>query len=132
MSITQTTNDSYQLEPSLRLKELFCNYTELTKQLKKCASGYTCEGSDERADNLLAEQTGIIRKAVSTPATNIQEIMLKMAIWRRDAPDLETPSRMYRHDALAYSVFRDLVVLTGAFRFLTEIDRRAGLLREVN
>lgn len=132
MPITLTAINNNQLDPTPEIEQLFYTYSGLTKKLEECASCCSCEGSDERADELLAEQSEVIRQAVSAPTNIIREILFKITLWRWDAPDLEALNNLDRHNALAYSVFRDLVNLTGASNALTEDDERTSPLLEVN
>lgn len=70
--------------------------------------------------------------AARRPAENDRDLLFKLAFWRWANPTLG-PSfdKLSSHDAVLYSLFRDLVDRTGEDGVLTEFDKKTDLMRNV-
>lgn len=74
-------------------------------------------------DRVIDTQSAIMRRAVAVKASSIKGVLYKLAMWRRDAPDLNVPlDELMRYDAIAVSAFRDLASLLGEEDILIQDD----------
>lgn len=89
------------------------------------------EGEDADTDATYDMQTVLLQTATQHPARNQRELLFKLALWRWDAPEMDQPlGAMSRYDAVAFSVFLDLVKLTGEDSVLKQVDRTGRPHRE--
>lgn len=84
--------------------------------------------SENELEETLQDLLATIASAVArTPASTIELLALKMALWRMADPELVLDTiTIDRAQLLAYSVFRDLVALSGEDRLLTTEDLTFG------
>lgn len=116
-------------DKSNQLEILFKQWQRMQDKLSENAA--SSEPDAQACDHALAAQTVLMRTAAVIPGANYRELLFKLALWRWDAPELATSvDQMERHEALVYSVFRDLVELTGETMVMTELDRKTKLLRD--
>lgn len=85
-------------------------------------------GADESTGalevSLLAMQSEIMEVVSSVTAKSAADAALKVALWRRDAPEFQLGSpETARSDRVLYSAYRDLIALTGLEKLLTEADK---------
>ncbi len=86
-------------------------------------AGHINDDANSVSDNLLDAQTVIMDLVALTPARSKTDLLYKMALWRRDTPDISPgDDHIARNDKIAYSVFRDLVAMTGETSVLQPED----------
>src|SRR3990167_3046694 len=94
-----------------RLEELFNTFRACERNLDEYNRSSGGAEDDVRADWVIEMQTIIMAKAAATPAATLNDVLLKLAMWRWDAPDLDEEMDAQRYDAMALSAFRDLARL---------------------
>lgn len=80
--------------------------------------------NDDQVSGLKKARNLIVRIITLLQARTKRDLLYKLALWRRTAPNLDKPfGELSDLDAIAYSAYRDLVDLTGEHGVLTEFDR---------
>ncbi len=88
-----------------RLEALFREYATLEERIV---------ADPAIADGLVSAQSLVMRTAAGAPARTPRDLLFKLALWRWDAPDLQTPiETLPRYNAVAVSAFRDLTAMVG-------------------
>ena len=85
--------------------------------------------NDSKLDAIIDAQDEIANAACHSRAETFEGLLYKLAMWRSDTPDFETiPINADRKDRIVYSVFRDLIKITGIDSVKTKIDDRTNFL----
>lgn len=124
--------DQLGITPSLQgglhnntLETLYDLFIRSNAALGASATNVDNEELTIQTEDLMVAQATIIDLAAETKANTNDELLCKMALWRREAPELDLAAEeMTGADALAYSVFQDLIKLTGRLDMLTDYDIR--------
>lgn len=117
-------------EKSHHLENLFRKWREIELALDAHAAEDTGSIHNQAECNRLIEaQSMLMNSAALTSSSTFRDLLFKLSLWRWDAPELDDQPQ--RSDAIALSVFRDLVDLTGETGVLTEIDKRTQILQDV-
>ena len=112
------------------LGNIFSQWRQLDERLGSIQDNGQLEGSDEERAQLLYAQTVLMNTAAALPGKSYQDLLYKLSLWRRDAPELPSSvHEMERHESLVYSAYRDLVELTGNYFVATELDRKTNMQR---
>lgn len=78
---------------------------------------------ERNLDEITDAQNSVAKASCQSRATSFEDLLYKLAIWRGDTPDFETmPLYSDRKDQLVYSVFRDLIKITGLDHVKTDAD----------
>ena len=102
--IPKTKREDKYLE---RLFDLFVKSEELMAEL---ADSRVNPDAELELDKLLAYQIKLLKDAANAPSFSISDILIKLSLWRRFAPDLECDTQeMQLSDAVAYSAYIDLI-----------------------
>ncbi len=97
-------------------ESLFAIYRDIESRLT---------ADDDDADNLIATQSVVVRSAAMLPARTVRDVLFKLALWRWDAPNIDTPiDEMMPYEAAAFSALNDLVDLTAEAGVLKSGDTR--------
>ncbi len=84
---------------------------------------------EDKLDKIIDAQDQVADAACQSRAKTFEDLLYKLAIWRADTPDFETlPAYGDRKDRIIYSVFRDLVTITGIEHVKTEVDKSTNFL----
>ncbi|MBI1391680.1 MAG: hypothetical protein GC152_02955 [Alphaproteobacteria bacterium] len=84
-------------------EQLFAVYRDIDALLRD---------GEQSTQTLVQAMNETMRAAAEIPATTPREVLFKMALWRWDAPGIDYRlADLSRHDAVAYSAFRDLAGL---------------------
>ena len=120
-------------DPSFH-KALFSLWMDLENNLQTIAetqSELTDSGCDidSKLDEIIDAEDQIANAACQSRAETYEALLYKLALWRSDIPDLETmPINADRKDRIVYSVFRDLIKITGLDHVKTETDDKTNFL----
>lgn len=124
---TETTDFSFH-------KSLFTLWMDLENSLEIATTGqstsasYTAE-TDRNLDEIIDAQDHVAIAACQSQANSFEGLLYKLAMWRSDTPDFETmPINADRKDRIVYSVFRDLIKLTGIDEVKTNADNKTQFL----
>ena len=118
----------YMENETNHLERLFLNWRML--EYAREGNGGENEEYHEADGHRTAAQQVLMNTAACLPAKTYLDLVYKLAIWRWHRRDLEnTLDEMSASDAIIYSLFRDLVEMTGNDAVLTEIDVKTNLLR---
>ena len=115
-------------------KALFSLWMDLENNLQTIAesqskSGESTPDIDIRLDEIIDAEDQIANAACQSRAETYEGLLYKLALWRSDTPDFETaPINADRKDLIVYSVFRDLVKITGIDHVKTETDEKTNFL----
>jgi hypothetical protein len=77
----------------------------------------------EREGDCYREETELIQRASRTPAVSIDEIVLKLILWR--LTDAEANCFANSCDMLSFAAYRDLLTLTGRSSLTQKADDKA-------
>lgn len=117
-------------EKSHHLENLFRKWREIEIALDAHAVEETDSiHSQAECNRLIEAPSTLMNSAAMTTSTTFRDLLFKPALWRWDAPELDDQPQ--RSDAIALSVFRGLVYLTGETGALTEIDKRTHIPQDV-
>ena len=114
---------------------LFALWMNLEKNLQTItdndpASLIDTSDNDSKLDAIIDAQDEIANAACQSYAKTFEGLLYKLAMWRSDTPDFETlPINADRKDRIIYSVFRDLIKITGIDSVKTDVDERTNFLR---
>lgn len=85
--------------------------------------------TDKELDEIIDAQDQIANAVCHSRAETFEDLLYKVAMWRSDTPDFETmPINADRKDRIIYSVFRDLIEITGITNVTTNVDDRTNFL----
>ena len=107
---------------------------DLEKSLKTISEGQTASSdltsdTERNLDEIIDAQDQVAKTACQSRATTYEELLYKLAMWRLDTPDFEsTPIQADRKDLIVYSVFRDLIKITGLDHVQTNTDSETNFL----
>ena len=109
----------------MNLEELFHLFIQVENQLGEFKFNKETAHADEiETDRLCDVQSGLMESASRIRAINFRELLLKVAFWRWDSADINVePENMSQADAIIYSVFRDLVLITKEYDTLKDVDQ---------
>ena len=115
-------------------KALYALWIDLEDNLKTVTGGESVSSIqtpeiDHKLDEIIDAQDHIAMTACQSRAKTFEDLLYKLAIWRSDTPDFETiPIYADRKDQIVYSVFRDLIKITGIDHVKTKTDKRTNFL----
>ena len=100
-------------------RQLFGVWRRLQDRMGEAARA----GDAPAADAILSAQTDLMSLAAHLPAKSPEDAVYKLALWRWDSNEIGGDfAALQRGDQILYSVFRDLVAMTGVRDVLTEDD----------
>lgn len=109
-------------QEDIRLDALFRLFLESEVALGEITPNET--GAESDAEKLLDAQADIMAAAAKIPASDLRDVMFKLAIWRWDSSDLDQQMEaMHRGDAVVFSAFCDLAAMSGEVSVMKPIDR---------
>ena len=80
-------------------------------------------------DDIINAQDKIAAVACQSQASSFEGLLYKLALWRLDTPDFESlPNDADRKDCIVYSVFMDLINITGLENVKTKTDKTVNFL----
>ena len=124
MNIRLKSNiNSILAKTQLGLGDLFELYEDANTALGQFTNEIESVFGDAIIDALFSAQARLIKEAISTPSESYSDLAHKMAMWRREAPEIDGVDKLQRHDALAYSVFQDLIRLAELPVLMPKPDR---------
>ena len=84
---------------------------------------------ESKLDEFIDAEDQIANAACQSRAETYEGLLYKLALWRSDTPDFETmPINADRKDRIVYSVFRDLIKITGIDHVKSETDSKTNFL----
>lgn len=136
----QYTRDTLSAAPSTGIEEdsyqktLFALWMNLEKNLQTVTESDTASlidtsDNDSELDAIIDAQDEIANAVCQSRAETFEGLLYKLAMWRSDTPDFETmPINADRKDRIIYSVFRDLIKITGIDGVKTNVDDKTDFL----
>jgi len=115
-------------------RALFTLWMDLENSLETVTQGLPAppihtSDSERDLDEIIDAQDQVAKTACQSRATTYEELLYKLAMWRLDTPDFEsTPIQADRKDRIVYSVFRDLIKITGLDHVQTNTDSETNFL----
>ena len=115
-------------------KTLYSLWRDLEDNLKTVSESGSISSNhtfdiDQNLDEIIEAQDHIAATACQSRATTFEGLLYKLAMWRSDTPDFETtPIYADRKDQIVYSVFRDLIKITGIDHVKTKADKETDFL----
>ena len=115
-------------------KLLFLLWVDLENNLKTISDSQSEFGNfssdvDNKLDEIIDAEDQIANAACQSRAETYEGLLYKLALWRSDTPDFETmPTYADRKDRIVYSVFRDLIKITGIDHVKSETDSKTNFL----
>ena len=104
------------------------NSLETVEEGPRASSGSTFD-IERKLDEIIDAQDHVAKTACQSRAKTYEELLYKLAMWRLDTPDFEsTPIQADRKDLIVYSVFRDLIKITGLDHVKTKTDSETNFL----
>ncbi len=102
---------------------LFSLFTEAENMLAEMAESEPESADQQRIEDVLRLQADILRMATKVRSRLISDVLLKLALWRWHAAELDPPiDELPLTDAVAYSAFLDLANILGDQTVLKDID----------
>lgn len=132
--VTQNTKQTLRsirtsLEGPAFQKSLFTLWANLEEDMEthaKFEPTSPIDGAEDLAviDDIIDAQDRIADVAFQSQASTYEGLLYKLGMWRLDCPDFNNiPDDADRKDRIVYSVFRDLVNITGVETVKTKIDK---------
>lgn len=110
---------------SKRLERLYKHWRKLVQLQNKTPEQESLAPSSANGSALI-DPWVLVDSAKCTPATNLRELLFKLAFWRWKNPSIGTDlNAMQDTDALVYSVYLDLLRLTNEKSVMSAIDHCA-------
>ena len=131
---TISTIEATRVEDPSFHKALFTLWVDLENSLEtvnasQTASDIQTADIEQNLDEIIDAQDHVAKTAYQSRAKTYEELLYKLAMWRSDTPDFETtPIHADRKDLIIYSVFRDLIKITGIEHVKTKVDAETNFL----
>ena len=131
---TPNTSPSPGIKENSYQETFFTLWINLEKSLQTITENDTeslidTSDNDSKLDAIVDAQDEIANAVCQSRAETYEDLLYKVAMWRSDTPDFETmPIDADRKDRIIYSVFRDLIQITGMDKLKTNIDDKTNFL----